>query len=302
MASDRFDKLENDKALPRGVHDALAHLARFEALEIGTAKMPVAPASSAAPTPSKPAPAPAAASGVPCVHCGQANEPQRETCWACYRYVGIKAGARGHQKAQDDITIVLDGLTYRSSDQNLPDDVRELMNRIRKRGFSQELLAEWRQWRAVRNVPAPAADDDDRVKVFQGQRVSVIRLDGKVYTSDDPDLSQDLRALFAYIEAHGVTPALMERLGAMGQVKVRPPTTAYPSDGDVDFWNQVKKSSPERPPAPPDTFDRHVETVQAELELEAARLRYNQAWQRGLSSAAGIVLFILYIVARVWLR
>ena len=72
--------------------------------------------------------------------------------------------------------------------------------------------------------------------------MSVIRLDGKVYLSDDPNLTPEFRRLFAYIEENGVTPALMEQLRLFGsKVKYRPSVTADPSDGDLRFWQDAKE-------------------------------------------------------------
>lgn len=229
----RFDRLEG-QGLPGPVREAVARLSRFERLEIGES----APAAG-------PAEAPA---GRLCAHCGHANEAERETCWACYKPV---AAAPKQAAAPDDITIVLDGFTYRSSDKDLAPDVRELMDRIRKRGFSQELLLEWRDWRLTRH--SQKTEPEREVKVFKGQRVSVISIDGKVFTSDDKDLSPAMKELFGYIEANGVTPELMEHLrGAGPSVKVRPADTVSPSDGDLEFWKRVNAGAPAaEAPAPP---------------------------------------------------
>lgn len=312
---DRFDKLESAKAeLPADVKDALSRISRFQNLEIG------------APAPRPPVPVvPAVAEGaaaparplypgetkVPCVHCGQMNEKERDTCWACYRYVRVKAPQAAAPRAPDDITLVLDGVTYTSGQADLPEDIAELMRRIRKRGYSQELVAEWRSWRATRNArpePAPegtpadmtlaGSDEALGIKVFRGQRVSVIRLDGKVYTSDDPNLTPELKQLFAYIEQNGVTPALMDYLRQLGTVKVRPQTTAYPSDGDVDFWKTVAATPrPQRGSIGDDLARR-----EAEYEVEQARWRYEDARRRAVGSAVGIAFFILYILASIFLR
>ncbi|MFA6002698.1 MAG: hypothetical protein WC881_01375 [Elusimicrobiota bacterium] len=232
MAADtggRFDRIEG-AATADSARPALPGLNRFDHLEIGE----LAPAA--------PAAAPAA-DRMLCHHCGKPNEPQRADCWACHE--ALRHGPQAPPPADkpqpgQEITLVLDGFTYKSTDPNVPEDVRLLMDRIRSEGYSPELLADWRSWRATRNS-GPVPDGSPDIKVFKGQRVSVIRIDGKVYTSDDSDLSPETRRLFGYLAEHGVTPALMAHLRQLGsQVKFRPADTACPSDGDLEFWKHVQ--------------------------------------------------------------
>lgn len=296
MPKDRFEHLEGDKPLPGEVKDAIAQINRFHALEIGATR----PA---------PPPKPEVARAT-CRHCGQPNEPQRDSCWACFKLLrppetNKPAPKKEAPKGPEDITIVLDGTTYNSSDPGVPDDVRELMKRIRQHGYSEALMAEWRSWRVTRNSAkvrepepsiAPASEERD-IKVFKGQRVSVIRIDGKVYNSDDPTLSPELKQLFEYIEANGVTPALMEYLRGFGDsVKFRPPTTAHPSDGDLAFWDQVNQSRPQG------NARERIEQAEADYELERAQRRYDAARSRMYVSAAGVGFFILYIILSAILR
>jgi hypothetical protein len=239
-----------DAPLPGNVKEALSNLGRFDHLEIGA-------------LPPKPAPQAHVEERILCTHCGQPNEKARQTCWACFQPLGPEA-AKPAPKGPKDITIVLDGITYRSSDPNLPADLRVLMDQIHEKGYSEELLAQWRTWRATRNEPntAPSYPDPALVpvenrgkdpltgnEVFKGQRSSVIRLDGKVYTSDDTNIAPEIKELFGYIEAHGVTPALMEHLRQIGnKATVRPATTPAPSAEDLAFWKEVAK--PEIPAGP----------------------------------------------------
>ena len=324
--ADRFDRLESGghAALPAEIKDALSRLSRFQALEIGAT--PSATLSAAAKPPALPSPSqPPAVEKFPCVHSGQLNERDRETCWACYRFVRGKAPPPQSLRDPDDITLVLDGVTYTSSQERLPSDVAELFRRIRKQGYSQQLLVEWRAWRAanggtlapasaprpapspVAPVPAPGestgSDDALGIKVVRGQNASVIRLDGKVFTSDDPTLTPELKQLFAYLDAHGVTPALMEYLRQMGRVKLRPPTTAFPSDGDLAFWESVKKSHEERVgPAGFSAADAAVSERQAQYDLERAQQRVEATRARAIPAAIGLVLFALYIIVSIFLR
>ncbi len=258
MPADRFDKLEGDNPLPGAVKEALSNLGRFDHLEIGT-RPPSAPA--AALSPGKEIPQP---EKLLCLHCGQANEKERSTCWACFQPLRGPVAKPAH-KGPEDVTIVLDGINYKSSDPNLPPDVKELMRRITEQGFSQELLAGWRNWRASRNEPPtgePLVADAKLVpvenvgkdpltgnEVFKGQRSAVIRLDGKIYTSTDMELTPEIRELFRYIEAHGVTPALMEHLRQVGKkATVVPATTAAPSVEDLAFWDHAQQTQQQQQP------------------------------------------------------
>lgn len=291
MPDHRFDHLEGAKELPVDVKNALSQLNRFEHLEIGGLK-------------AIPPPQPRAADKALCLHCGQPNEKGRETCWACYRFIGVKEKpATG--SSEQEITLVLDGTTYRSIDPDLPPDIKVLMDRIRKEGYNPELLTQWRSWRATRNIPPPKErpfdpradqpggeegrvdDPSGDIRVFKGQRVSVIRMDGAVYTSDDPKLTPELRQLFDYIERNGVTPALMEYLRQFGKkVKYRPATTATPSDGDVAFWDHVNASAgaPRAGPAPSETDDAGAR----QAEIASAQALYWSAWGR---MALSVVIF-----------
>ncbi|MBI3554308.1 MAG: hypothetical protein HY077_17565 [Elusimicrobia bacterium] len=248
MPADRFDKLEGP--LPEDIRKTLSGFGRFDHLEIGTA-----------PPPPPPKDRPRTEEKVLCLHCGQANEKERQTCWACFRPLKEEPQKKPAPKGPEDITIVLDGLTYHSTDPNLPSDVKTLMDQIREKGFSQELLAQWRTWRVTRNEPRPAErpfEDPAKLvpvenqgkdpltgnEVFKGQRSSVIRLDGKIYTSTDMELTPQMKELFQYIEDYGVTPALMEHLRMIGRkTTVRPATTPAPSVEDLAFWKDVRQDA-----------------------------------------------------------
>ncbi|MBI5209068.1 MAG: hypothetical protein HY927_03750 [Elusimicrobia bacterium] len=240
----RFDFLEKEKGARPEAGAGLPRVGRFDHLEIGHLRPP-------------PAPPPARTA---CPHCGQPNEPEREACWACSKALkkGEPAAPPAHRRQpppppQAEVTLVIDGLTYTSNDPSLPEDVRALMDRIAKEGFSQTLLDDWRAHREERRRRAPQAElagaepksshPPSEVEVFEGQRVSVIKVDGKVYLSDAKDLPPRIRELFDYIERNGVTPQLMEHLRARGNTaKLRPATTARPTDGDISFWRDVEVS------------------------------------------------------------
>lgn len=235
MTQDRFRRLEGGE-LPPSVVEAINHLDRFQNLEIGgDSPADGAPSVSYAPM-----------EKILCRHCGRPNEKEREICWACCKPVA--AAAAPPAPPVNDFEIILDGQTHRASDPALPEDVRVLMDRIRKEGYSQDLLAEWRNWRATRRVMTRGVRPFFRgreggadVRAFKGQRISVLRLDGKTYTTDQKDLPPEVREIFDYISANDVTPELMDHLRRHGtKVKFRPLTTPVPSDGDLDFWKSAR--------------------------------------------------------------
>lgn len=179
------------------------------------------------------------AAGTLCSHCGQANEEVRDYCWACLKT--LKAVQPPTSNTEDVVTIVLNGVTYNSSDPGLPQDVQTLMRWIQKYGYSEKLLKQWQDWRQTRSVPKVSQAGSRRVSAFRGDRVTVLRLDDKVYLSDQPDLPPDIQALMERIQRDGVTPELLQDLRQRGPVQFRPENTPLPSDGDVHFWNHVSK-------------------------------------------------------------
>jgi hypothetical protein len=134
MKKNRFDHLEPQKepALPAALQKALSRIQRFDHLEIGELAMNVTQQ----------------VDRVLCAHCGQYNEKVRTHCWACLSMGGEKASP---PVPRPDLELILDGKRYHSADADLPEDVRTLMDWIQRDGYSKELLAKWRQWRATRN-------------------------------------------------------------------------------------------------------------------------------------------------------
>lgn len=73
--------------------------------------------------------------------CGAKNQRGRPYCWICGKYLGSGEPV----KAQSDnvISLTIDGVEYRSDNENLPLDIKILMERIRKNGYSKQLVDEW---------------------------------------------------------------------------------------------------------------------------------------------------------------
>ncbi|MCX5797085.1 MAG: hypothetical protein NTY77_16455 [Elusimicrobia bacterium] len=268
---------EDGRSLPQDVREALSKLDRFENLEIGEL--------------SSREPAAAALPGrrVFCHHCGRSNDEDQPACWACHEPIARSIPAAGEVAVAAEGALVIDGVSYRADDPGLPEDVRVLMDRIRKDGYSPELLVDWRAWRLGRNRRPGEAPPPPEVKIFKGQRVSVIRIDGKTYTSDDPALSPQMRQLFAYLQEHGVTPGLMDCLRQLGtKARLRPGTTACPSDGDLAFWQHVQTAPVPGPP-------------EEETELDDSLPSGRFARAKRFAPAAAVAIG-LYIVARLLLH
>ena len=241
---DRFGHLEGSAPLPDSTRSAIERLGRFQHLEIGTL------------TP--PAPVQPSVERILCPNCGQSNEKERALCWACSR--PLSAIEKPKPQPDQPIELILDGVSYSSESPDLPEDIRQLIARIRAEGYSQALLDDWNRRRhqsAFSPILPPASalpplnppyvvsppPRQDRVQFFEGQRVSVLRLDGQMYRSDDPALPEEIREIFDYVHTYGVTPMLMQHLRLYGtKVKFRPVTTPMPSDGDIDFWKATKNT------------------------------------------------------------
>ncbi len=53
------------------------------------------------------------------------------------------------------------------------------------------------------------------VEGFHGERITILRIRGKAYTSDDANLHPEIVRIFQYIRRHGVTAELMEYFGKL---------------------------------------------------------------------------------------
>lgn len=78
--------------------------------------------------------------------CGAKNQKGRPFCWVCGKYLGDKEPVE--TSADNVITLNLDGREYRSNEENLPLDVKILIERIRKNGYSKAVIDAWLKERA----------------------------------------------------------------------------------------------------------------------------------------------------------
>ncbi|MBI3551286.1 MAG: hypothetical protein HY077_02105 [Elusimicrobia bacterium] len=190
MPADRFDFIEGSSGpLPEDLKRSLAGLRRFGNIEL----------------PGEAAPRPVRAEH-PCPGCGSPNDHAAVECKSCRRVFEpepqvVPQGA--------DLAIVLDGQTYKSTDKDLPDDIAALIKRIREKGFTPKLVAEWRSWRATRRSRKARAPEPSRP-------VPVLRVNGRLLRWSDAALPDELRVLFSFIATNGVTPALLSHLKELG--------------------------------------------------------------------------------------
>jgi hypothetical protein len=190
MPADRFRFIEGPKeGLPDELKKSLGNLGRFGSIELPGQTHAVVPKTK------RECPgcqAPIADDAVECPACRRVLEPEPKI---------VPRGA--------DLAIVLDGQTYASTDKNLPDDISELIGRIRAKGYTPALVAEWRSWRATRRSAKARAPDP-------AVPVPVLRINGRLLRWSDAELPDDLRVLFAFIATKGVSPALLAHLKEIG--------------------------------------------------------------------------------------
>ena len=83
--------------------------------------------------------------------CGALNVLERKNCSSCGKNFftaeteqsAVLADPSQRHEQENIIVLTLNGSTYRSSDPSLPFPVYDLMQRIRKYGYSQELVNQW---------------------------------------------------------------------------------------------------------------------------------------------------------------
>ena len=98
--------------------------------------------------------------------CGAVNQAQRRDCWICGRDFTLAGDKNAAIDSENEIAINIDGARYRSSDKNLPLEIVMLMERIRRYGYSKELVDDW--------VKRKKAEDDSRQESLRG-RIEEVR-------------------------------------------------------------------------------------------------------------------------------
>jgi hypothetical protein len=94
-----------------------------------------------------------------CTYCGQAFAPPEEkeiptgTDWQDNKTVDLRESTA--------VTVTIDGVVYRSTDPDLPVDIRQLMVRIRQEGYTKEMVDAWIKSRQVeREVDLQMAQEE----------------------------------------------------------------------------------------------------------------------------------------------
>ena len=78
-------------------------------------------------------------------HCGAMNLKERKNCWVCGRDFSIWGDEEVKEKPENIIILNIDGKVYKSTDKELPPGIVELMQKIRREGYSENIVQEWMQ-------------------------------------------------------------------------------------------------------------------------------------------------------------
>lgn len=107
--------------------------------------------------------------------CGAINQRGRPYCWICGKYIG-KDEEPAKKSAENVITFNIDGHEYKSSDENLPFDIRILMERIRKNGYTKKLVDVWLKEREnLRNIDKGMEREAGQVILERESRIREIK-------------------------------------------------------------------------------------------------------------------------------
>ncbi|MCM8801181.1 MAG: zinc ribbon domain-containing protein [Candidatus Omnitrophica bacterium] len=78
-----------------------------------------------------------------CLYCGWRISPlSEEETKISPEFLREKTGQRLLSQGEV-INLTIDGKTYRSTDKNIPPDIKELMLKIKEEGYSKEMIDEW---------------------------------------------------------------------------------------------------------------------------------------------------------------
>jgi hypothetical protein len=75
--------------------------------------------------------------------CGAVNLKERKNCWVCGRDFSLWGDEAVKESPENIITLNIDGTVYKSTDQNLPPGIVALMEKIRREGYSEQLINDW---------------------------------------------------------------------------------------------------------------------------------------------------------------
>ncbi len=75
--------------------------------------------------------------------CGAINLKERKNCWVCGRDFSLWGDEAVKESPENIITLNIDGKIYKSTDTELPPGIVALMEKIRREGYSEELVNNW---------------------------------------------------------------------------------------------------------------------------------------------------------------
>jgi hypothetical protein len=76
-------------------------------------------------------------------HCGAMNLKERKNCWVCGRDFSLWGDEEVKEAPENVITLNIDGKIYKSTDQGLPQEILDLMEDIRREGYSDDIVQKW---------------------------------------------------------------------------------------------------------------------------------------------------------------
>lgn len=107
--------------------------------------------------------------------CGSMNIKERKNCWVCGRDFFLWGDKDANQSSDNVITLNIDGQIYKSNDNYLPLNVLALMERIRKEGYSSQLIDKWIQ---ERNQNLEEKKESEEVEISGIKNSFLLRLAG----------------------------------------------------------------------------------------------------------------------------
>ncbi len=80
--------------------------------------------------------------------CQAINLKERKNCWVCGRDFSLWGDDQVKEAPENVITLNIDGSIYKSTDTDLPSGIIALMEKIRREGYSEQLVNDWMQERS----------------------------------------------------------------------------------------------------------------------------------------------------------
>jgi hypothetical protein len=153
------------------------------------------PAPAPAETPDKRAVVPPKAAKIPCPHCQEANEKDREFCWACFMPM---AGTLEHQDR---------GVVIRKSYLFVPDsDTAASAPPVAARQESKIDIDYDHQSEDTDRIRTRTGEEVIKFKkrdiqIFKGSHLIAVRIDGRNYTSDDVNIPMEAKMIIRRVQS-----------------------------------------------------------------------------------------------------